>query len=118
MRERYVAEVNRVVDQAIAQIQKSERGACYQGYDDAPTAGAAGGGGTPSSSPSSPKGSESSGTNNQVAGVDEADFVKNDGQYLYIVANGALRILKAFPAKGDDAPARARRDDRRPSHAA
>jgi len=100
VRERYVAEVNRVVDQAIAQIQKSERGACYQGYDDAPTAGAAGGssGSAPSSSPSSPKASESSGTNNQVAGVDEADFVKNDGQYLYIVANGALRILKAFPA--------------------
>ena len=103
VRERYVAEVNRVVDQAIAQIQKSGRGACYQGYDDAPTAGAAGGssgssGSAPSSSPSSPKASESSGTNNQVAGVDEADFVKNDGQYLYIVANGALRILKAFPA--------------------
>ena len=101
VRERYVAEVNRVVDQAIAKIKKSEY-ACSSsnGEDSAPTAGAAGGtGASPSSSPGSPKASESSGTNNQVAGVDEADFVKNDGQYLYVVANGALRILKAFPAR-------------------
>jgi hypothetical protein len=55
-------------------------------------------GSSSSSSGSGSKASQSSGTNNQVAGVDEADFVKNDGQYLYIVANGALRILKAWPA--------------------
>jgi len=42
--------------------------------------------------------SSSSITNNQVAGVDEADFVKNDGQYIYAVANGALRIVQAWPA--------------------
>ncbi len=29
-------------------------------------------------------------TNNQVSGVDEADFVKNDGKYIYIV-NGNTR---------------------------
>jgi Beta propeller domain len=99
VRSRYVAEINRSVDEAIAQIQKSEYGACYYGspMEDAASAGApspsapsGGGGGT--------KAAQSSGTNNQVAGVDEADFVKNDGEYLYIVANGALRILRAFPA--------------------
>jgi hypothetical protein len=37
-------------------------------------------------------------TNNQVAGVDEADLVKNDGKYLYITENGALHILEAWPA--------------------
>jgi hypothetical protein len=37
-----------------------------------------------------------SGTNNQVVGVDEADFVKNDGAYVYVVANGALRIVEAL----------------------
>jgi hypothetical protein len=37
-----------------------------------------------------------SGTNNQVAGVDEGDIVKNDGAYVYIVSNGALRILEAL----------------------
>jgi hypothetical protein len=34
-----------------------------------------------------------SSTNNQVQGVDEADIVKNDGDYLYLVVNGALRIV-------------------------
>jgi hypothetical protein len=38
-----------------------------------------------------------SGTNNQVAGVDEADMVKNDGRYVYLASNGALRIIAALP---------------------
>ncbi len=38
-------------------------------------------------------------TNNQVAGVDEADFLKNDGKYLYLVGGGALRIVQAWPAQ-------------------
>jgi hypothetical protein len=37
----------------------------------------------------------SSRTNNQVEGVDEADFVKNDGAYVYVVGNGVLRIVEA-----------------------
>ncbi len=37
-------------------------------------------------------------TNVQVAGVDEADFVKNDGQYIYIISNGRLLIVDAYPA--------------------
>jgi hypothetical protein len=37
-----------------------------------------------------------SGTNNQVAGVDEADIVKNDGKYVYLAMNGALRIVEAM----------------------
>jgi hypothetical protein len=37
-----------------------------------------------------------SGTNNQVASVDEADFVKTDGRYLYLAMNGALRIVEAL----------------------
>ena len=35
-------------------------------------------------------------TNNQVAGVDEADIVKTDGRFVYMVANGALRIVEAL----------------------
>ncbi len=35
-------------------------------------------------------------TNDQVAGVDEADLVKTDGRYVYIVAHGALRIVPAL----------------------
>lgn len=39
-----------------------------------------------------------SGTNNQVRGVDEADFVKNDGKYIYIAQGNSLRIVEAWPA--------------------
>ncbi|WP_394836579.1 beta-propeller domain-containing protein [Pendulispora rubella] len=42
------------------------------------------------------KAGRASGTNNQVAGVDEADIVKNDGRYVYFAANGALRIAEAL----------------------
>ena len=37
-------------------------------------------------------------TNNQVASVDEADFIKNDDHYIYQVGKGALRVLEAWPA--------------------
>jgi len=37
-------------------------------------------------------------TNNQVSGVDEADFVKNDGSYIYMVSNGRFFIIDAWPA--------------------
>ena len=37
-------------------------------------------------------------TNTQVKGVDEADILKNDGEYLYYVNQNRLFILKAFPA--------------------
>ena len=40
-------------------------------------------------------------TNVQVAGVDELDTVKTDGQYIYALAGTTLSILKAYPA--DDA---------------
>ena len=34
------------------------------------------------------EGVDYSGTNNQEQGVDEADFVKTDGSYIYLVNNG------------------------------
>lgn len=40
-----------------------------------------------------------SGTNTQVAGVDEADIAKTDGQYLYLLVNGELQIVDAWPAE-------------------
>src|SRR5438309_11795301 len=36
-------------------------------------------------------------TNNQVAGVDELDTVKNDGQYIYTVSNNTVAIVDAYP---------------------
>jgi uncharacterized secreted protein with C-terminal beta-propeller domain len=36
-------------------------------------------------------------TNIQVRGVDEADIVKNDGKYIYVLSNGRVSILDAYP---------------------
>lgn len=46
-------------------------------------------------------GTDYSQTNVQVEGVDEADFVKTDGEYLYIISGNRLVIVSAYPA--DDA---------------
>lgn len=42
---------------------------------------------------------EYSETNIQVAGVDEADIVKNDGKYIYMVNQDDLVIINAYPAQ-------------------
>ena len=39
-----------------------------------------------------------SSTNVQELGVDEADVVKTDGEYLYMLVGSELRIIKAYPA--------------------
>jgi len=41
--------------------------------------------------------SDYSTTNIQVAGVDEADIVKTDGMYIYVIAKNSLYILNADP---------------------
>jgi hypothetical protein len=47
----------------------------------------------------SPAGANSySETNTQVAGVDEADIVKNDGKNLYLLHGRALKVINAWPA--------------------
>lgn len=38
-----------------------------------------------------------SATNVQVEGVDEADIIKNDGEFIYLVKGNTVRILKAYP---------------------
>ncbi|MFC1927243.1 beta-propeller domain-containing protein, partial [Chloroflexota bacterium] len=44
--------------------------------------------------------SDYSTTNIQVAGVDEADIVKNDGDYIYIVSGNKTIIVGAYPPEG------------------
>jgi hypothetical protein len=61
----------------------SSGGAAAQGRNDATDPGSA---------------KDVSGTNNQVAGVDEADFLKNDGTYIYVASGSDLRIIRAWPA--------------------
>ncbi len=41
--------------------------------------------------------SEFSTTNNQVAGVDEADIIKTDGTYIYALVRNDLKIIKVNP---------------------
>ncbi len=38
-------------------------------------------------------------TNNQVAGVDEADIIKTDGNYVYVLVRKELSIIKVNPAE-------------------
>jgi inhibitor of cysteine peptidase len=42
-------------------------------------------------------GSDHSTTNIQVAGVDEADIVKTDGEYIYVASGNKTIIVKAYP---------------------
>lgn len=89
--------MNSILDEQLASYANGDHCGWYGGEEDArsPTSGQGGsgggdgGGGGPS---------QGTGTNNQVTGVDEADFVKNDGQYIYLAQNGVLRIVDAWPA--------------------
>ncbi|MCJ7425260.1 beta-propeller domain-containing protein [Candidatus Bathyarchaeota archaeon] len=38
-----------------------------------------------------------SSTNVQVAGVDESDIVKTDGEYIYVISGNFIEIIKAYP---------------------
>lgn len=88
-----IADMNRRIDEAIA--QQSGSSYCWREGDFFTNAGSQ----APTSAPSSQGGaSQYSTTNNQVAGVDEADFVKNDARYLYVLADGKLQIVDAWPA--------------------
>lgn len=42
---------------------------------------------------------EYSTTNIQVEGVDEADIIKTDGEFIYLISNNTIIILKAYPTE-------------------
>jgi inhibitor of cysteine peptidase len=44
-------------------------------------------------------GYDSSDSSVQLPGVDEPDMVKTDGTYLYVIAQGKLHIISAYPAE-------------------
>ncbi|PTL83251.1 beta-propeller domain-containing protein [Vitiosangium sp. GDMCC 1.1324] len=46
-----------------------------------------------------PAPSDYTGTNNQVAGVDEADFVKNDGTRIFVLSGQKLYVHRSWPAE-------------------
>lgn len=45
------------------------------------------------------KSADYSGTNVQVAGVDESDIVKSDGKYIYAISGNKVMIIEAYPAE-------------------
>ena len=55
-----------------------------------------------SSAPSADSGTRYSTTNIQVQGVDEPDFVKNNGEYVYIGRGDSVAIIEAYPAESAD----------------
>ncbi len=54
--------------------------------------------GAPAATAPTTGGPSYSGTNVQVAGVDELDMVKTDGTYLYLASSSEVDILLAYPA--------------------
>ncbi len=63
----------------------------------APTAGAPNAPGAGDNASSGPN--NHTGTNNQVAGVDEADFVKNDGTRIFVLSGQKLYLHRSWPAE-------------------
>jgi len=55
-------------------------------------------------------GGDYSTTNVQVAGVDEGDIVKTDGEYIYAISGNDVVIAKAYPADSSEITARIKLD--------
>ncbi len=53
----------------------------------------------PMAAPSPEEGRDFSETNVQVKGVDEADIIKTDGDYIYTISDRVLFIIKAYPGE-------------------
>ena len=53
----------------------------------------------PSAAKAGDAASEYSKTNVQVEDVDEADIVKNDGKYIYVVTGNKISIIDAYPSE-------------------
>ncbi|MBI5478970.1 MAG: beta-propeller domain-containing protein [Deltaproteobacteria bacterium] len=102
IRARLLREMNAALDQSLARALWLHCQPCYTygpvlcdgGYTSSADASASP---IPPTTGSEDSASEFSQTNTQVDGVDEADFVKNDGSYIYLVANGRFSIIDAWP---------------------
>jgi len=104
LRRSALAQMNEQLDAALASALENV-GVCPQ-YDSTAGEGAGSGNGGvapgattsgDSAGDASEKASSYSTTNTQVAGVDEADILKNDDRYFYLLAKGELQILSVWP---------------------
>src|SRR5690606_1461324 len=83
----------RLVRHMEAQLQQAQERALYAVNNSCPE-----GGEEEEEEEEEEEASEFSDTNVQVKGVDEADFVKNDAGYLYILADDQFKVIDAWPA--------------------
>jgi hypothetical protein len=60
---------------------------------------AAGGGNSPTAGGGSQAPKDSTGTNNQVEGVHESDFVQNDGTRIFVLSGNQLYVHRSWPAE-------------------
>jgi len=100
VKDRLIANMESQINENMNAQLKNGAGCKWMYEGDVAYAGALGGvrNDAQASPPSSNSGATSySTTNNQVLGVDEADFIKNDARYFYVAADGALQIFDAFP---------------------
>jgi uncharacterized secreted protein with C-terminal beta-propeller domain len=91
-----LTEMNALLDARLASALQSSCRSYWEDDSSNAMPGVAAGGSETSTSTGGA--SQVSGTNNQVVGVDEADFIKNDNKYIYVVSGSSLRILQAWPA--------------------
>jgi len=75
----------------------SKGGGVEPAYDGQNSSSSETGGNTPTDASGDTTGPEHSDTNIQEKGVDEADIVKTDGKYLYIVSGAFFLVVKAWP---------------------
>ncbi|WP_394824792.1 beta-propeller domain-containing protein [Pendulispora albinea] len=99
--------VEQSINQQIRSLRRclalyGEGGCAYGAYREGSMDSGGAGAPTNAGSGGDSKGGESatsySQTNTQVKGVDEADFVKNDGNNIYVLHGRAFKVLKAWPA--------------------
>ncbi len=101
LREAAIAEMR---EQVMSNYRSALSGDCWGSYGgddrDGDWAGAyeSDSNGVPDPAPEDEGASEYSTTNTQEVGVDEADFIKNDGNYIYMIAGTEFLIIDAWPA--------------------
>jgi uncharacterized secreted protein with C-terminal beta-propeller domain len=87
-----------IEDTAVAQMRENLEGYGWGWYGGGP-ARAEDGAATPTAGTQSNAAPDHSETNAQVAGVDEADFVKTDGNRVFYIVGRRLMVLRSWPAE-------------------
>jgi len=93
-----LGEMNRRIDESLARALDSERCSLGEPQNQTETAAYFPSPGSAAAAANPGGASQTSATNVQISGVDEADFIKNDKTHLYVVSGQHFRIIQAWPA--------------------